>query len=120
MAKRRVTLELDMGPTDARTVCLRALDDLGWDVIDEAGDPVCAHEDFSRLHCHCPPATAEITLGSGEAGTNLDLEVRVPAWGIVSSHQARDRLELLARRIAATASQRESSEASGASDGARR
>jgi len=104
MAKRRVTVELEVGPDDARRACLRALRDLGWDVAEEAGDPVLAHEDFSRLHCHCPPAAVEIALGSGEAGTRADLEVAVPGWGIVSSRQVSDRAELLARRIAATAS----------------
>lgn len=105
MARRRVKLELGIGPADARRACLQALGELGWDLIDDAGDPIRAHEDLARLHCHCPPAAVEIALRPGAAGTNLDLEVRVPGWGIVSSRQLRDRVELLTRRVAAAASQ---------------
>lgn len=105
MAKRRVKLELGIGPADARRVCLQALGELGWDPVGGAGGPIRAYEDFARLHCHCPPAAVEIALRPGEAGTSLDLEVRVPGWGIVSSRQLHDRVELLTRHVAAAASQ---------------
>ena len=104
MAKRHVTLRLDLEPGEARHACARAVRELGWDLTGEDGQGVRAAEDPAHLHCHCPPASAEITVAAAGTGTSVDLCVKVPAWGIVSSRQVRDRTDLLARRIVATAS----------------
>lgn len=106
MAKRTLTLDLDAGADDARAICVDAFRELGWTVDDGGGELIRADEDIAALHCHCPPARAEVGFSSGDGGTRVELEVRVPAWGIVSAHQVRDRSALVARRIAATASAR--------------
>jgi len=106
MATRRATIELSSPPGEAREICERVLGELRWDLVD--GDParVRGAEDPARLHCHCPPAAANIEVIAIDGGTALELTVRVPAWGIVSSRQARSRLELLVRNIEAAAADR--------------
>lgn len=105
MAKRTLTLDLDADADEARGICVGAFRELGWSVTGDGGGPIRADEDLGALHCHCPPAQAVVALSSGEAGTRVELEVKVPAWGIVSSHQVRDRSALIARQIAATKAQ---------------
>lgn len=106
MAKRSLTLDLDADATDARGICVEAFRELGWSIDGDDGEVVRADEDIAALHCHCPPAHAAVAFSAGGDRTRVELEVKVPAWGIVSSHQARDRSELIARRIAATAARR--------------
>ena len=107
MAKRTLTFDLDVDAGKARGICVEAFRELGWSIAGEGGGgAIRADEDLGALHCHCPPAQAVAAFSDGETGTRVELEVKVPAWGIVSSHQVRDRSALIARRIAATAARR--------------
>ncbi len=106
MARRTLTLDLDAAAEDARGICAEAFRELGWSVEDGGGGGIRADEDLAALHCHCPPAQAMATFSDGEPGTRVELEVKVPAWGIVSAHQVRDRSALVARRITAVAARR--------------
>jgi len=106
MATRRATIELPSPPDEAREICERVVGELRWDLVGDNPARVRGAEDPARLHCHCPPASAEIELTPADGGTALDVTVRVPAWGIVSSRQARSRLELLVRHIEAAGADR--------------
>lgn len=110
MSTRRATIELTNPPAEARAICERVVGELRWDLIGGGPAHVRGAEDPARLHCHCPPASADIELTAIAAGTAVAVSVRVPAWGIVSSRQARSRLDLLVRHI----------EAAGAARGGRR
>ena len=99
MAHQRATLMIDLEPAALRSHCERVVRELRWEVTGGDATHVRGAEDPARLHCHCPPAATEITLIPSARGTEIGIEVEVPAWGIVSNRHARDQCDLLVRRM---------------------
>lgn len=101
MSKLRATLELAISEDEALAACRRALLDLGWSVLEDRERAVVAREDATRLHCHCPPATAAIGVDSKSSEvTVIEIATKVPGFGPISSRHAEEQSQVLARRIA--------------------
>ena len=74
--------------------------ELGWKLERMAPEQLVVREDATRLHCHCSPIEATLSLAASEAGsTEVRIEGRVPGWGPLAGKHAREQTELLARRV---------------------
>lgn len=107
VSKLRATLELPIREDEALAACRRALIDLGWLVLEGHKRTVVAREDATRLHCHCQPATASVSVApGGSRGTVIQIATKVPGYGPISAHHAEEQSRALARRIGVFAAAR--------------
>ena len=73
---------------------------LRWGLEHRGDGRIEVREDATRLHCHCSPLTARLTVhATGSGRTSLTIEGSVPGWGPVASQHVRSQTDLLARRI---------------------
>ena len=72
---------------------------LGWSLA-HVGPAYEVHEDATRLHCHCAPLRARLTLSPAPPnGSTLRIDGEVPGWGPIASRHVREQTDLLTRRL---------------------
>ena len=100
VSKHRQTLKLPLPGDLAVTLVTKAATDLGWNLNVLADGSLEIHEDATRLHCHCSPLRALVTLtGIGESATVAEIEGRVPGRGPIAGKHVREQTDLLTRGI---------------------
>ena len=88
----------ESGP-DVLRAAERALVQDGWSVA-SAAEGLDAHEDPTKLHCHCWPAEVQVHLERSDSlGTVLRVRVKVPGLGPISGRHASEQLEHVSRLI---------------------
>ena len=100
VSKRLQRIELPVRRAEAARVVAEAVTGLGWalDPLDDGSIEV--REDTTRLHCHCSPLRARISLTDlNEAVTTAEIEGRVPGRGPVAAKHVREQTDLLTRSI---------------------
>lgn len=76
----------------------RNLADYGWE-IEATDDELIAREDATRLCCVESPAKVSLKFLPGQGGTDVLIEASVSGFGPISSRNARNRLESVARVV---------------------
>ena len=84
----------------------RVVGELGWSSESSEQGKFEIREDPTRLHCHCSPVHARLTLLSSPGGTEMRIEGEVAGWGPVASKHVREGIDLLARRVGLEATSR--------------
>lgn len=95
MSKATCTLRAESWPPELLSRVGEVLDGRGWEVESQRGGLV-AHEDATRLCCVESPATVTVSVSP----TELEIEASVPGRGVVSSRNARSRMDSVARGVA--------------------
>ena len=100
MSRSRASLRLPLGSAAAQRTAEGVAAGLGWEFESTGPGSLVIDEDATRLHCHCSPLRAHLTLRSlGADLTELRIDGRVPGWGPISSDHVRRQTDLLARRV---------------------
>ena len=99
MSTRRQDLTLPLQAEEARFVIENVAGELGWAVTRSDAGSFEVREDPTRLHCHCSPLRATLSLTPSGGRTELGIEGEVPGRGPVASKHVREQTDLLARRV---------------------
>jgi hypothetical protein len=103
--RRSDVLLLPMSSDDAREACRSALSPEVWDLGEETGDRLVAHEWPWRVSCQIRPASLEISIAAvGPESTLVSLEATSPGIGPLPSRHLRESLAGLSAAIRRTAS----------------
>lgn len=91
----------DAGATAA--ACRRAIERLGWDLLETGPDSgLRAEEPAAGLCCVVWPVTVEVGIEpESEERTVVTIRATIPGWGPIQSRQLRDRLGALEAAIGA-------------------
>ena len=93
-------LLLPLGPERACELVVGAASQLGWTSEQVVPGQLRLREDATRLHCHCAPLEADLTLRPfSDEATEVMIEGQVPGWGPLAAKHVREQTDLLTRRI---------------------
>lgn len=98
--RRSLSIPVDLTREGALAAARAALTDLSWPLDLDQADRIVANEDQARIHCHCQPIKAVLTVGACEGDrVALLVQTSVPGRGPVSSQHLETQTGVLARRI---------------------
>jgi hypothetical protein len=105
MAKRSHAFELDLASAGAPKAARKALEAMGWEVLEEDRRHVVGEEPAEKLRCVLWPVTADITwTTASNSQTRFELECSVPGRGPIQNRQLDNRMQAVQRRIEEQAS----------------
>jgi len=98
------SLTLPLDRPAATRIARQVVGRLGWSLSEGPDGRLDVAEDPARLHCHCSPLHARLTLAGLEGSTTLSIAAEVPGWGPIATEHVRRQADLLARQIGLAAS----------------